>query len=154
MKKATREDPSAWLWVANRFKRTGPATVTTYEANVARPAQAIVEKFRQSVVKLSLKMHGCRVIQKALLSDHIKRMMQLKEKHPLGGFSGLPTRTPIHACRRVAAWSDCTELGCGTAQRMKFVPLIKPFWLRIASRACMATTWRLRHVAAVTYLPA
>ena len=27
--------------------------------------QAIVEKFRQSVVKLSLKMHGCRVIQKA-----------------------------------------------------------------------------------------
>ena len=42
--------------------------MTTYEANVVRPAQAIVEKFRQSVVKLSLKMHGCRVIQKALLS--------------------------------------------------------------------------------------
>ncbi|CAJ1460697.1 unnamed protein product [Effrenium voratum] len=29
--------------------------------------RAIVERFRQSVVKLSLKMHGCRVIQKATL---------------------------------------------------------------------------------------
>jgi len=32
--------------------------------------EAIVEKFRQSVVKLSLKMHGCRVIQKAVALDY------------------------------------------------------------------------------------
>lgn len=32
--------------------------------------EAIVEKFRQSVVKLSLKMHGCRVIQKAVALNY------------------------------------------------------------------------------------
>ena len=34
-------------------------------------AKAIVERFRQSVVKLSLKMHGCRVIQKAKLNHAV-----------------------------------------------------------------------------------